>query len=133
MSIGEEKKRLRTVAGQRRDRVGAGSRAAMFANADLGFLSLSAPAVVSGFHSVGSEAECIALLARFAAAGHLTCLPVVERGKPLVFRAWKPGEALSRGVLDIPVPRDDAPVVGMGDHVPAFLLRSALPKDEENA
>jgi 5-formyltetrahydrofolate cyclo-ligase len=37
--------------------------------------------------------------------GGRCALPVVvERGKPLVFRPWSPGEPLSRGVWNIPVP-----------------------------
>jgi 5-formyltetrahydrofolate cyclo-ligase len=111
MGIADEKKRLREIALRRRDEIEAAARDGAFDNADLDFLGLSGPAVISGFHSVGSEADCIALLGRLAAQGHQTCLPVVLRGEPLVFRAWKPGEALIRGVLDIPVPPEDAPVV----------------------
>lgn len=55
-----------------------------------------------------------------------TCaLPVVvERAAPLVFRSWRPGEALERGVWGIPVPAGGrvvapdvviAPVVGFDD------------------
>ena len=46
-------------------------------------------------------------------AGRGRCaLPVVvERGRPLVFRAWRPGEPLERGVWNIPVPREDAETV----------------------
>lgn len=111
MAIADEKKRLREIAVRRRDAIDAGARAGAFDDVDFDFLGLSRPSAISGFHSVGSEADCIVLLKRLAASGHQTCLPVVLRGKPLVFRAWKPGEALSRGVLDIPVPAEDAPVV----------------------
>ncbi len=56
-----------------------------------------------------------------------TCaLPVVvEKGRPLVFRSWKTGEPLERGVWNIPIPaagpavRPDisiAPVVGHDPH-----------------
>lgn len=111
MAIADEKKRLREFAARRRDEIDAAARTGAFDDADLDFLGLSRPAVISGFHSVGSEADCVALLKTLAARGHETCLPVVLRGEPLVFRAWKPGEALIRGVLNIPVPPEDAPVV----------------------
>ncbi len=39
-------------------------------------------------------------------------LPVViAYGKPLIFRAWSPGDPLALGVWNIPIPREDAPVV----------------------
>jgi len=43
--------------------------------------------------------------ARVVANGGATALPVVvEKGRPLIFRAWKLGDALERGVWNIPVP-----------------------------
>jgi 5,10-methenyltetrahydrofolate synthetase len=46
------------------------------------------------------------------AGGGRCALPVVVApGQPLVFRAWAPGEALVRGVWNIPVPAETAPVV----------------------
>jgi len=43
--------------------------------------------------------------ARVVANGGRTALPVaVEKGRPLVFRAWKLGDKLERGVWNIPVP-----------------------------
>lgn len=37
-----------------------------------------------------------------------TCLlpVVVEKGRPLIFRSWKPGEKLDRGIWSIPIPAD---------------------------
>ena len=37
-----------------------------------------------------------------------TCLLpiVVEKGKPLIFKPWKPGEKLDRGVWNIPIPAE---------------------------
>lgn len=41
----------------------------------------------------------------------LVALPVVvERGKPLLFRLWRKGERLERGVWNIPAPAAGAPV-----------------------
>lgn len=60
-----------------------------------------------------------------AGKGRCALPVVVERGKPLIFRVWRPGETLERGVWNIPVPREDAetvipdiviaPVVGYDD------------------
>ncbi|QPC43935.1 5-formyltetrahydrofolate cyclo-ligase [Kaustia mangrovi] len=67
---------------------------------------------VSGFHSYGSEIDCLPLLAAMADAGWGTCLPVVVRPRePLVFRRWRPGEPTEPGRWDIPVPRADAETV----------------------
>jgi 5,10-methenyltetrahydrofolate synthetase len=56
----------------------------------------------------------------------LAALPVVvERGKPLLFRLWRKGERLERGVWNIPVPAEGeavvpdiviAPVVGFAEN-----------------
>jgi len=44
--------------------------------------------------------------------GALTALPVVVAPRqPLVFRLWKPGDALDKGVYDIPYPAAGDPVV----------------------
>ncbi len=43
--------------------------------------------------------------ARVVANGGATALPVVvEKGRPLIFRAWTLGDKLERGVWNIPVP-----------------------------
>lgn len=59
---------------------------------------------------------------RLSERGGVCALPmVIERHMPLVFRAWRPGDRLQRGVWNIPVPADGpevtpdiiiAPVVG---------------------
>jgi 5-formyltetrahydrofolate cyclo-ligase len=52
------------------------------------------------------------LLRRLHAAGVPLALPVVEgKGKPLVFRAWTPGDAMDKGVWGIPQPKADKPVL----------------------
>jgi 5,10-methenyltetrahydrofolate synthetase len=35
---------------------------------------------------------------------------VVEKGRPLVFRVWRQGDKLERGVWNIPVPAEGEPV-----------------------
>jgi 5-formyltetrahydrofolate cyclo-ligase len=45
-------------------------------------------------------------------AGAAIALPVVvEKGRPLQFRLWQPGERLVKGIWDIPVPPEGAAVV----------------------
>lgn len=59
---------------------------------------------------------------RIIARGGRVALPVVvEKGRPLIFREWRPGEELEKGVWNIPIPASGpevqpdvviAPVVG---------------------
>ncbi len=53
--------------------------------------------------------------------GRIALPVVVEKGRPLIFRAWRPGERLEKGVWNIPIPAEGpdvrpdvviAPVVG---------------------
>lgn len=68
--------------------------------------------VVSGYMPIGSELDCRLLLQQLAAANVPLCLPVVaERGAPLVFRRWAPGDRLASGVWGIAEPPADAPEV----------------------
>jgi 5-formyltetrahydrofolate cyclo-ligase len=72
----------------------------------------AAPATVSAFAAMPDELNVWLLLRRLHAAGVPLALPVVEgKGKPLVFRAWTPGDAMDKGVWDIPQPKPDRPVV----------------------
>ena len=51
-------------------------------------------------------------IARIIAAGGHCALPVVvERGRPLAFHSWAPGERLERGFWNIPVPANGHKVV----------------------
>ena len=43
--------------------------------------------------------------------GHSALPVVIERGQPLVFRRWKTGEPLARGIWNIPIPAAGADVV----------------------
>lgn len=68
-------------------------------------ISLPERAIVSGYCAMGDEADPLPSLLALAAGGHDLCLPVTpKRGLPLSFRLWRPGDALERGVWDIPVP-----------------------------
>jgi 5-formyltetrahydrofolate cyclo-ligase len=68
--------------------------------------------VVSGFASMPDELNVWPLLRRLRGADILLALPVVEgKGRPLVFRAWAPGDAMDKGVWGIPQPKADKPVL----------------------
>jgi len=43
--------------------------------------------------------------------GHIALPVVIEKGRPLVFRAYRPGDALEKGVWNIPIPARGEPVV----------------------
>jgi 5-formyltetrahydrofolate cyclo-ligase len=76
------------------------------------------PLCVSGFYPYQEEISVLPLLARLLSEGWQTALPVViAKGKPLIFRAWAPGEPTTRGVWDIHVPLATAASV-----VPDVLL-----------
>jgi 5-formyltetrahydrofolate cyclo-ligase len=68
--------------------------------------------VVSAFAAMPDELNVWPLLRRLHGAGVPLALPVVEgKGKPLVFRAWAPGDAMDKGVWDIPQPKPGRPLV----------------------
>jgi 5-formyltetrahydrofolate cyclo-ligase len=68
--------------------------------------------IVSAFASMPEELNIWPLLRRLHGAGVPLALPVVEgKGKPLVFRAWTPGDAMDKGVWGIPQPKPERPVV----------------------
>jgi 5-formyltetrahydrofolate cyclo-ligase len=91
----------------------AASAGEALARHGLGFLPpLSPGSVVSAFAPLADELRIWPLLRRLAASGIALALPIVQgKGKPLLFRAWKPGDAMDRGVWDIPQPKADKPVV----------------------
>jgi 5-formyltetrahydrofolate cyclo-ligase len=89
-----------------------GRAASALAAYGIAFAGVAAPAVVSGFLPIGEEIDPAPLLARLLGEGFLTSLPVMEgKGRPLVFRAWMPGEALSEVTWGIREPLPSAPLV----------------------
>jgi len=49
---------------------------------------------------------------RFISRGGRAALPVVvEKGQPLIFRQWRPGDRLEKGVWNIPIPAEGEPVL----------------------
>ena len=86
----------------------AGARA--LAEAGLNFLSPPPGAKISGYAAIGDEIDPSALLHALAAQGHPIALPVtVGKGKPLIFRSWRPGAPLHEGSFDVPEPGEQAP------------------------
>ena len=67
---------------------------------------------VSAFHPIRDEPDTLPLLAALSDAGFQTALPVVGgRGRPLIFRLWRPGEPTRAGAMGIAEPLADAPEV----------------------
>ncbi len=68
--------------------------------------------VVSFYWPFRGEPDLRPLVAAVAARGGTPALPVVvERARPLVFRAYRPGDKLEKGVWNIPIPAAAHPVV----------------------
>lgn len=58
------------------------------------------PCIVSGFWPIKDEIDIKPLMTELHTVGCRLALPVVQgRGKPLLFRAWQPGDALEKGVF----------------------------------
>lgn len=65
-------------------------------------------AIVSGYHPMGSELDCLPLMSALAETA-TTCLPVVAgTQKPLNFRVWRPGEPLEPAGFGTQVPAAEA-------------------------
>jgi 5-formyltetrahydrofolate cyclo-ligase len=85
-------------------RVGAGAGEAI-ARHGISFAGVPAPAIVSGFLAIGEEIDPTPLMLRLAGEGYRLCLPVMEgKGRPLVFRAWSPGDPLAETTWGIREP-----------------------------
>lgn len=92
----------------------------------IGFAGVPAPAWISAFHPIGDELDPRPLLDRLLSEGYQVCLPVMEgKGKPLVFRAWKPGDELAEVTWGIKEPLPSAPVVE-----PDIVLAALLAFDD---
>jgi 5-formyltetrahydrofolate cyclo-ligase len=82
--------------------------AASVAAHGLGFLDSANLSVVSAFSSMPDELDTQQIMLRLAAGGYRIALPVMQgKGKPLVFRAWSPGDAMNEGIWGIREPKAD--------------------------
>lgn len=113
--IAEAKKGMRAAARNARSvayESDAGRASSAIASHGLSFAGVAAPARVSGFLPIGEEIDPGPLMARLVGEGYSLCLPVMEaKGKPLLFRAWAPGEPLAEVIWGIREPLPAAPVV----------------------
>jgi 5-formyltetrahydrofolate cyclo-ligase len=83
--------------------------------------------IVTGFWPINDELDIRPLMQALADAGCQLALPVVQgKGRPLVFRAWSPGEPLDAGVFGTAHPTADRPALE-----PDALLVPLLACDEE--
>lgn len=68
--------------------------------------------IVSAYWPFRGEPDFRPFMEEVAARGGRTALPVVvEKGQPLEFHLWQAGDALSRGVWNIPIPAEGRPCV----------------------
>jgi 5-formyltetrahydrofolate cyclo-ligase len=68
--------------------------------------------IVSLYWPFRGEPDLRPWMASLVARGATPALPVVvEKARPLVFRGYKPGDRLEKGVWNIPIPAEGDPVV----------------------
>jgi 5-formyltetrahydrofolate cyclo-ligase len=88
---------------------GAGLR---LAEHGLGFIEPAPGSIVSGFSAIKDEIEAGPLLAGLAGQGYRLALPVMQgRGKPLLFRAWAPGDEMGVATWGIAEPLPSRPAL----------------------
>lgn len=93
----------------------------------LGFTGIEAPGWVSGFCPIGQELDPMPLMERLRSEGFGLALPVMEgKDKPLVMRAWKPGDEMAEVTWGIREPLPSAPEVQ-----PDIILAALLAFDAE--
>jgi len=81
--------------------------------------------IVSGYIPIGTEIDPRPLMAKFLHLGAALCLPVVvQKGSPLQFQSWVPGDMLASGPFETLQPMACAKVVE-----PDFLLVPLLGVD----
>jgi 5-formyltetrahydrofolate cyclo-ligase len=110
------KRRLRADAMERREAWASPeerARASLAARDRLlEAVPLPAGCAVSAFWPLGAEIDTRPLLYALHERGHTIGLPVVvARGQPLVFRRWRPEEALVQASFGVMVPPAAAPAV----------------------
>lgn len=68
--------------------------------------------IIAGYWPIGDELDCRPVLEALSAAGAQVALPVVAgQGHALIFRTWKPGDALEQGPFGTLHPAVKAPIV----------------------
>jgi len=114
-ALDRDKRELREVARARRraaHMAAGGHAAAAIARLFVAHIPLRAGCAVSGYWPMADELDVRPLMAALAEAGHPLCLPVVAmRARPLIFRAWVPGETLVSGGFGTSIPAPGRPEV----------------------
>jgi 5-formyltetrahydrofolate cyclo-ligase len=88
---------------------------------------IATPSVVSGFWPIKEEIDIRPLMIELTNQGCQLALPVVQgKGKPLLFRAWRPGDPLEQGVFGTLQPSAKREVIE-----PDALIVPLLACDEE--
>lgn len=65
--------------------------------------------MIAGYRAIHGEINVALVMEELCLRGHSLCLPVVVgEGQPLMFRQWKPGDALEIGAYGIEVPPSSA-------------------------
>jgi 5-formyltetrahydrofolate cyclo-ligase len=118
-TLDESKRRLRAEAKARRAAAATAAGAAGAAGGGAGdavrdnFLAavrVPAGAVVSGYWPLAGELDPRPLMTALHDAGHAIALPVVvASARPLVFRAWAPGDRLEPAAFNTRVPGAERP------------------------
>jgi 5-formyltetrahydrofolate cyclo-ligase len=116
-------KALRSDAARSAD----GSVGALAAEQFLAHISIRVGQVVSAYWPFGDEFDTRPLMHRLVGFGANVALPVVVRKlAPLIFRRWRPGDALEPAVLGTSMPSGDRPEL-----VPEVLIVPLLAFDAE--
>ncbi len=93
----------------------ADERASMsteIANRLDGIIGDPAGRVVSLYWPFRGEPDLRTWMGSIAARGGVPALPVViEKAQPLIFRAYRPGDPLEKGVWNIPIPAKGDPII----------------------
>ncbi|MFN3208841.1 MAG: 5-formyltetrahydrofolate cyclo-ligase [Roseovarius sp.] len=80
---------------------------------------------VAGYWPIRGELDLRPWLARAIERGARVALPVVEQtGRPVAFHLWAPGDRMTRGIWNIPVPAEARPVA------PDIVIAPLLGVDE---
>ena len=103
MTLIDRKRVLRTAMLVRRQGIGENERLAAAARLRSIFeleRPVALPAIVSGFWPIKDEIDIKPLMKALLDEGCRLALPVVQgRGQRLLFRVWRPGDALEAGVF----------------------------------
>ncbi len=116
---------MRRLAAGRRRAAGNAGAAALLCEQAMAAIPLAPGVAVSGYWPLPEELDTRPLLLRLHEAGHSVCLPVVVgRDRPLLFRRWQPGMALSAGEFGVSTPPPEAVEL-----VPSVILAPMLAFD----